>query len=567
MNVIMTSTTRRRFLQNAALTASALTMRRTGIAQAASIGVDAHIDIVPSEPIATIAPEIYSHFIEQLGGVVYDGVWVGEKSKIPNQNGIRLDFINTMRAVQAPVLRWPGGCFADTYDWRDGIGPAAKRPNRAAFWGQQESNRYGLHEFMETCRAIGCRPYLASDVRSLPARDFYQMVEYCNAPTGDIPSNSSAPAAPDTLAAERAANGDRDPFNVEYWGVGNESWGCGGNQTPEEYAGQFRRYTAWLPQYNGVDLKPIAVGPNGDDVGWTQRLFKSLAENPEKRHLWGLSIHYYTSGSATQFAAGDALNFDAGAHYDLLARGSIMERVVTDHFRAIQQYGGQNQVKLVVDEWGAWYGSGTALGPTYNLSQQSTMRDALLSGITLDIFHRHADKVAMANVAQSINCIHSLMLAREDKFTVTPTFHVFKMYMPHRGATAVRVDFTAQAIDNPLAGAPIPVGGNSNIGALDPARTLAGLSGSASVNGRQMTLSVVNPHLDRPITTEIAVRSASIASVKATVLASADVHDHNDFEHPQAVRPAPATTARPTDGRLIHIFPPASVTTLQLTLV
>ncbi|HEY0758519.1 MAG TPA: alpha-L-arabinofuranosidase C-terminal domain-containing protein [Acidisarcina sp.] len=557
--------TRRRFLQNSALAASALTVSRSALAQAASTAVDAHIDVMPAETIATIEPEIYSHFIEQLGGVVYDGVWVGEKSKIPNQNGVRLDFINAMKAVQAPVLRWPGGCFADSYDWRDGIGPAAKRPNRAAFWGQQESNQYGLHEFMETCRAIGCRPYLASDIRSLPARDFYQLVEYCNAPAGNLPSNSSAPDAPDTLAAERAANGDREPFNVEYWGVGNETWGCGGNQTPEEYAGQFRRYATWLPGY-GQQLKLVAVGANGDDVDWTRRLFTALAANPERRHIWGLSIHYYTSGSPKQFADGDALEFDSGAYYDLLTRGSIMERVVTDHYGAIEEYGGQNKVKLVVDEWGAWYGAGTRLGPNYNLSQQSTMRDALLSGITLDIFHRHADKVAMANVAQSINCLHSLMLAREDQFTVTPTFHVFMMYLPHRGGTAVRADFTAQAIDNPLASGPIPVGGNSRRGSLDPLRTLAGLSGSASVKGKEMTLSVVNPHLDRPMTTEIAVRGATIGSAKGTVLVSHDVHDHNDFAHRDAVRPSPATMGQPSGSSLIHTFPAASVTTLQITL-
>lgn len=558
---------RRRLLKSAALAASSVAVSRFALAQAASAGVDAHINIVPSEPIATIAPEIYSHFIEQLGGVVYDGVWVGDKSKIPNRNGIRLDFIKSMQAVQAPVLRWPGGCFADSYDWRDGIGPASRRPNRSAFWDQQESNRYGLHEFIETCRAIGCRPYLAGDLRSMPARDFYQFVEYCNAPAGNLPSNSSAPAAPDSLAIERAANGDREPFNVQYWGVGNESWGCGGNQTPEEYAGQFRRYAAWLPHYGKEPLNLIAVGPNGDDVDWTRRLFKSLAANPEKRHLWGLSVHYYTSGSPSQFAAGDALNFDAGAYYDLLTRGSIMERVVTDHFAAIQEFGGQNKVKLVVDEWGAWYGKGTELGPTYNLSQQSTMRDALLSGITLDIFQRHADKVAMANVAQSINCIHSLMLAQEDKFTVTPTFHVFQMYLPHRGATAVRSDFTAQTIDNPLAGAHIPVGGNSYLGSLEAVKTLSGLSGSASVLAKALTLSVVNPHLDRPMTTEVSVHGSAIASVTGTVLMSHDVHDHNDFAHPNAVLPAPANVGHPSGSRLIHTFPPASVTTLRLTLL
>ena len=230
---------------------------------------------------------------------------------------------------------------------------------------------------------------------------------------------------------------------------------------------------------------------------------------------------------------------------------------------------GNHYVKLVVDEWGAWYGKGTELAPQYNLSQQSTMRDALLTGITLDIFQRHSDKVAMANVAQSINCIHSLMLAQEDKFTVTPTFHVFRMYLPHRGAQAVRADFTAPTIRNPLAIESSPVGGNSTAGSIKANASLAGLSGSASVaasDGKRVTLTVVNPHLDRPMTTEIAVLGTTIASAKGTVLASHDVHDHNDFAHPDAVKPATAAVGTPSGGRLVHTFPAASVTALEISL-
>jgi alpha-L-arabinofuranosidase len=563
------SNTRRSFLKASTLAASAFALRGSNLAGQVT-QADARIDILPSEPIGTISPEIYSHFIEQLGGVIYDGVWVGEGSKIPNVNGVRKAFIDTMRAVKAPVLRWPGGCFADSYDWRDGIGPAAKRPARAGFWDQQDSNQYGLHEFMHTCRAIGCKPYLAADLRSLPARDFYQEIEYCNAPAGDVPSNSAAKAQPNALAAERAANGDRDPFNVDLWGVGNESWGCGGNLSPEEYAAEFRRYTAWTPSYSKTPLRFVAVGPNGDDVDWTSRLFRALYSNPERRHLWGLSVHYYTSGSPTKFAAGDALNFNSDDYYDLLTRGSIMERVVTDHWAAMGNTEGQPKVKLVVDEWGAWYGKGTELAPEYNLSQQSTMRDALLTGITFDIFQRHADKVAVAAVAQSINCIHSLMLAQGDKFTVTPTFHVFQMYLPHSGAQAVRAEFTAPSIRNPLANTPIPAGGNSYRGSLDAVRSLAGLSGSASVattgNGKQVTLTVVNPHLDQAMTTEVVVHGAGIASATGTVLSENDVHAHNDFEHTNAVHPRPATVGQAVAGRLLHTFPAASVTTLNITL-
>lgn len=563
---------RRGFLKSSSLAAAAVALRGSSLLSQSSSHIDAHIDINPAETIGTISPEIYSHFIEQLGGVIYDGVWVGEGSRIPNVDGIRKDFIDTMRAVQVPVLRWPGGCFADSYDWRDGIGPRNKRPSRAGFWKQQESNQYGLHEFMRTCRAIGCKPYLAANLRTQPARDFYQEIEYCNAPAGDIPSNSAAPAAPDTLAAQRAANGDGEPFNVDLWGVGNESWGCGGNLTPEEYAMEFRRFTAWTPTYGDTPLRFIAVGPNGDDVDWTSRLFKALYGNPERRHLWGLSIHYYTSGSPTKFAAGDALKFNDNEFYDLLTRGSLMDKVITDHWNAMRSAvpgalsKEQPSVKLVVDEWGAWYGKGTELAPEYNLSQQSTMRDALLTGITFDIFQRHADKVGVAAVAQSINCIHSLMLAKEDKFCVTPTFHVFQMYLPHRGAQSVRADFTAPSISNPLGSTASQVGGNSYIGQLPPIKTLAGLSGSASIKGKTLNLTVVNPHLTQPMTTEIAVRGASVVSAKGTVLAEKDVHAHNDFVNPDAVRPRSVASLTPAGGKLTHSFPPASVTSLEITL-
>jgi alpha-N-arabinofuranosidase len=220
-----------------------------------------------------------------------------------------------------------------------------------------------------------------------------------------------------------------------------------------------------------------------------------------------------------------------------------------------------------VDEWGAWYGKGTELAPEYNLSQQSTMRDALLTGITFDIFQRHADKVAVAAVAQSINCIHSLMLAQGDRFCVTPTFHVFQMYLPHRGAQAVRTEFMAPSIPNPMGDTASQVGGNSYIGQLPPVKNLAGLSGSASLNGKALTLTVVNPHLTQTMTSEIAVHGASIASAKGTVLAEKDVHAHNDFTHPDAVKPRAIASLKPSGGRLIHAFPPASVTALEITLV
>jgi alpha-N-arabinofuranosidase len=560
---LRSGTTRRHFLRtSASVTAAVALAPHRALPQ--STQADAHIGIFPSEPIATIAPDIYGHFIEHLGGVIYDGVWVGEKSKIPNVGGIRKAFIDTMKEIKAPVLRWPGGCFADSYDWRDGIGPHSARPQRTAFWGQEDTNQYGLHEFMSTCRAIGCEPYLAADLRTLPARDFYQWIEYCNAPS--TPDKDTGGV--NSLAALRGRNGSPEPFNVRYWGVGNETWGCGGSQTPEEYGELYRRFTEWLPKYPGGvnQLRLIACGANGDDARWTAGVIKSIGE----RHApFGFSTHYYTSGDPKRFASGDALKFDERTHYDMLARAAFMERIITDSWSALGETDHAHRVKIVMDEWGSWYGDGTRLSPHYNLSQQMTMRDALLSGITLDIFHRHADKMAMANVAQTINCLHSLMLAEGDKFTVTPAFHVFKMYMPHMGAQSLRVSFAAPAISNRIAQV-TPVGGNSAVGSIDPAAQLAGLSGSASVlpgsNGKTITLTVVNPHLHNDLTTEVAIGGASILSIRGTVLVAPDIHAHNDFDHPNAVTTADAKLGTVSAGRLVHTFPAASVTALTLTL-
>ena len=369
------------------------------------------------------------------------------------------------------------------------------------------------------------------------------------------------------LAAQRGANGDEAPFNVQYWGVGNETWGCGGAQTPDEYGGEYRRYTEWLPRYGGAggatqDLRLIACGANGDDAAWAGGVMKSIASHHQP---WGLSTHYYVSGNAKKFAAGDALTYSDDEFYDVLARGAYMEDVILHSWNAMAATDHGHKTKIVMDEWGAWYSKSTELTPHYNLSQQSTMRDALLSGITFDIFQKHADKVAMANVAQSINCIHSLMLAQEDKFCVTPVFHVFEMYLPHRGATSVRVEFAAAGIPNALAQVS-PVGGNSAVGSIPPSSRLAGLSGSASVRGKSMTLTVVNPHLTQALTAEINVGGASVATVKGTVLAEEDVHAHNDFAHPDAVKPRAAMVRAASGGRLMHTFPAASVTCLEIAL-
>jgi alpha-N-arabinofuranosidase len=500
------------------------------------------------EPIGTIAPEIYGHFVEHLGGVVYDGIWVGEDSSIPNIGGIRRALVDALRPIRPSVVRWPGGCFADSYDWRDGIGPRESRPKRTNFWVDQrewrdagylpekyDTNHFGTNEFIRFCRLVDAQPYLAVNIRSLPARAFFEWLEYCNSPTGST-----------TLAEQREANGDREPFNARYWGVGNESWGCGGNFTPEEYAAEYRRFATWaVPDY-GVNLRFIGSGPSGRDLDWTRRFFTALNERRNLNRMWGWALHHYTSAPN-----GEAVAFDDTAWYDLLSSANRMDSLITAQWQVMGELDRNHRIKLVVDEWGAWHRMTTNVDPGHLFGQQSTIRDALVAGMTLDIFNRHADKVAMANVAQLVNTIHSLFLADEDQFLLTPTYHVFAMYAAHQGASAVRT----------VTAAPTVRWSNDE----GEERTLWGLNGSASVRDDTLTLTVTNTHMTEPRDTEITVREATVGDVTATTLTAMDVHDHNTFEQPNTVVPI-TEIVRVSSSPFVYRFPAASVTKLEIPL-
>jgi alpha-N-arabinofuranosidase len=344
---------------------------------------------------------------------------------------------------------------------------------------------------------------------------------------------------------------------VRFWGVGNETWGCGGNLTPEEYSAEYRRFTAAVPRY-GVDLSFVASGANVDDFNWTRGFFSKIAEKNRGlfNSIFGWGLHHYawnvSMGKTNDWFAGkgDALKFNEGEYYELLREADRMESFINQHWTIMGEYDRQHRVKLVVDEWGAWYKPGSEVHPTHLLGQQSTMRDAVLAGLTLDTFNRHADKVAMANVAQLINCLHSLFLAHEDKFILTPTFHVFEMFMPHMGGRAVRAVFSAPEV---------------RYMRVDKPAEFWGLAGSASVNGKQLTLTVTNPHLSEPRETEIAVRGARVSAAQARVLSMPDVHAHNTFENPNVVQPR-NEQAMVAAGVVSYRFAPASVTRLQISL-
>src|SRR5215472_3786306 len=346
---------RREFLRTSALSLAGLALARfTGNAVAQSRAVDAHVEVLVDEPLGTISPNIYGHFTEDLGGVIYDGVWVGENSKVPNINGIRKALVDHMRTIKAPVVRFPGGCFADSYDWRDGVGPRDKRPRRTNFWGGSDTNHFGTNEFVQFCKLVGAAPYLAANVRSLPAQQFLQWVEYCNSPSGST-----------TLADMRAAAGFSDPFNEQYWGVGNESWGCGGNFEPAQYAMEFRRYVTWVPGY-GQPLRFVASGPNDFNYDWTTGFFEAMEKHdPHFNTPWVWALHYYawnlSRGRTSDWdkGKGDAVTFDAVDWYELLQEGQKMETLIERHWQLMGQTDKEHRVKLVVDEWGPWYRPGS----------------------------------------------------------------------------------------------------------------------------------------------------------------------------------------------------------------
>jgi alpha-L-arabinofuranosidase len=554
---------RREFLRNSLTSAGLVLAARASSpfawAESKSNSVDSRIEVLMGEPLGTISPNIYGHFAENLSGVIYDGIWVGANSKVPNVDGIRKELIDEMRKIKAPVVRFPGGCFADSYDWRDGIGPSDKRPRRTNFWNGGEAdtapsshrydpNQFGTNEFAHFCKLIGSEPYLAANLRSLPAEEFYRWVEYCNSPAGST-----------TLADTRAAAGFKDPFNVRFWGVGNESWGCGGNFTAQEYAVEFRRFTTWVPRFGKEnELSFIGSGPNVDDWSWTRGFFEEIAKKGrwQLRGIYGWALHHYawnlSRGRTRDWVQGkgDALKFDSVDWYELLREGDRMEGLINGHWQVMSEEDPEHSVKLVVDEWGPWYRPGSEATPGDQLEQIPTLRDGVFSGMTLDLFNRHPEKIAMANCAQLINCLNSLYLAHEDRFVVTPVGHVFAMYAAHQGGQALRTIFSAPTIDYDRDGKPA---------------SFWGLKGSASLREKELTLTVVNPHVSDLREAEIAIRGAAIKSGLATVLTNSDIHAHNTFDQRNVVVPE-TKTLEITGRTLNYAFPAASVTKLALTL-
>ena len=479
-----------------------------------------------------IAPEIYGHFCEHLGGVFYDGLWVGPDSPIENIHGFRKALVDSFRKICPPVLRWPGGCFAETYDWRDGIGPREKRPRRLNWWynndGRVESNQVGTHEFIDLCRLVGAQPYFAANMTSVTPLHIRDWMEYCNMPAHET-----------TLADERAQNGDEQPFGIRYWGIGNENWGGGGSMTAEMCAREFMRYATVCRSVPGEKVL-VACGANGHDVAWTREMMRTMRAKdcmPE-----ALSVHYYCG------TAGTPQEFTEAEWYELLRKADFMRRIVDDHRAAMDEFDPERRVSLFVDEWGCWHQEGTGPSKGKNLfEQQSNLRDAVVAALTLNLFNNRCDVVGMSNVAQLCNNLHTLYLASGEHFLETPTYFVYDLFKAHQGARQLET-----LVDCGCAG---PDDGEA---------PLCQVSASASqAQDGSVTLTLANLSVTDSADVRLdALGGALTGTAEISTLCAADPHTCNTFENPHAVRPV--RESRPfASGDTIRL-PAASVVSVRI---
>jgi alpha-L-arabinofuranosidase len=478
-----------------------------------------------------ISRHIYGHFAEHLGRCIYDGFWVADTMKVPKKDRIRLDIVEALKRIKIPNLRWPGGCFADEYHWRDGIGPRNKRPKmvNTNWGGVTEDNSFGTHEFMELCELLNCEPYIAANVGSGTVEEMAKWVEYFNF-DGESP-----------MANLRKQNGHPKPWKVSFWGVGNESWGCGGEMTPEFYADQYRRYATYARNYPGAPLKKIASGANTTDYRWTEVLMKNVGPN----RMWGLTLHFYTLPNNSWPPKGSATQFDEKEYFNTMKNCLRMEELVTKHSAIMDKYDSAKRVALLVDEWGIWTEVEPGTNPGF-LYQQNSLRDALIAGTTLNIFNNHSDRVRGANLAQSINVLQSLILTKGRQMVLTPTYHVFDLYKVHQDATYLPVQFTS----------PEYTMDDQKIPALN-------VSASRDTTGT-VHITLVNIDPNKNLQLNSTLRGVQWQSVNGSIVTSEKFTDINTFENPKKIQVQPFPGARKQGNDLVVELPAKSVVMLEL---
>lgn len=484
--------------------------------------------INPNEKIATINKDIYGHFSEHLGRCIYEGIYVGEDSKIPNVNGMRCDVVNALREMGIPVLRWPGGCFADEYHWKDGIGKKSERKKMInTHWGGVvEDNSFGTHEYFELCRQLGCDTYVNANVGSGSVKEMSEWVEY-------MTFDGVSP-----MAELRKKNGSEKPFDLTYLGVGNESWGCGGNMDPEYYGCLYKQYNTFCRDYDSnKHIKRIACGPNAGDYHWTK-----VVTDKVKRYADALSLHYYTLPTGKWEHKGSATVFDKNEYNSTICKAYYIDELIKNHLAMMQSVQPDSNVKLIVDEWGTWYDVEPGTNPGF-LYQQSTMRDAIVAALTLNIFNKHADKIIMANIAQTVNVLQSVILTDGEKMVKTPTYYVFKMYKEHQNNTLLGSYITSENIESKN----------------DRNKQFPQLIESASTDENGTIYSTItNTSSVKSAKIKCQIADTKVDSIYAEIIGG-ECHDKNDFENQDKVKTVNFTDYKKLKDGFTAVIPACSV--------
>lgn len=497
----------------------------------------ARIYVNPNVKKGRINPELQGHFSEHLGRCIYEGIYVGEDSDIPNVNGMRRDVVEALKEIRVPVLRWPGGCFADEYHWKDGIGPKSSRKKMInTHWGGVvEDNSFGTHEFMELCRQLGCKTYVNGNVGSGTVREMSEWVEYMTfrgvSPMADL----------------RRENGHEEPWTVDYFGVGNENWGCGGNMRPQYYGDLYRRYQTYIRNYDSErPVRKIACGANGEDYDWTEKVLETTFDHGHG-YMDGLSLHYYTTPRISGRQKVSALDFDREEYYCTLKTTLKMEELIRRHGAIMDRFDPGKKIGMIIDEWGTWYDVEPGTNPGF-LYQQNSMRDALVAGINLNLFNKHCDRVKMANIAQMVNVLQAVILTEGEKMLKTPTWHVFHLYRHHQGAELLESSVETREVGT----------GEYKVPGLTE-------SVSRSGDGR-IHMTLTNLSLDSAEDVECIFADGRVKSAEGTIL-TGDMRAHNTFEEPDAVREKSFTGLAAGENKLRFTVPPCSVLHLEMEMI
>ncbi len=497
------------------------------------------LTINPDKKLSRIHKEIYGHFSEHLGRCIYGGYYVGEDSSIPNEKGIRTDVVEALRKIKIPVLRWPGGCFADEYHWMDGIGPKESRKKMLnTHWGGvTEDNSFGTHEYFELCSQLGCEAYVNGNLGSGTVREMSEWVEY-------ITLDGLSP-----MTELRKKNGREKPWPLSYFCVGNENWGCGGNMTPEYYANEYRRYQTFIRNYGKQKVQKICCGPNVDDYEWTREVLHTCFRHsaPEVHgHMDGFSLHYYVHPNGWK-DKGSATEFDDASWYRTLSRACYMDTLIKNHSAIMDEYDPEKAIALVVDEWGTWYTVEPGTNPGF-LYQQNTIRDALVAGITLNIFNSHSDRVRMANLAQTINVLQSVILTEGASMILTPTYHVFDLYKQHQEGILLESSVETKELS------------------LEDEYPVPEITQSASLSeDGTVFLTLTNASLTDAVPITVSLSGHSVVSVKGEMV-HGEKEAKNTFEEPQCVGLEKFESYRITEEGLSLTVPPRCVLGLTLEI-